>query len=150
MFQLECLLKKLMPKLFKRLTKGISDETYEMKPNFTKNNIKNPVSGPEIDKEDFSSLYRSIISEEKSQLSCPGEANFLVEMNAVRWFLSFFCVDLPIDSAQTVLDLFIIDGPIVLLRTGLAILSVLESAILGQTTLAQIQSGDLESEPYDE
>jgi hypothetical protein len=52
-------------------------------------------------------------------------------MNAVRWFLSFFCVDLPIDCAQKVLDLFIIDGPIALLRTGLAILSVLESAIIG-------------------
>jgi len=41
-----------------------------------------------------------------------------------------FCVDLPIDCAQTVLDLFIVDGVIVLVRTALAIFNVLESALL--------------------
>ena len=48
-----------------------------------------------------------------------------LEVYTVRWYFSAFCIDLPLDYAQTVLDLFLIDQFKVFIRVSLAIFSVL-------------------------
>lgn len=48
-----------------------------------------------------------------------------LQVYTVRWFLSVFFIDLPLDYAQTVLDLFLIDQFKVLIKVTLAIFSVL-------------------------
>jgi hypothetical protein len=74
--------------------------------------------------------------------------NYILEIHSVRWFLSLFCVDLPLQSAKTVLDLYIIDGPIVFVRAALAMFKVLEAAIISDTTIDTLGSTSTQHIPF--
>ena len=56
-----------------------------------------------------------------------------LDVYTVRWFFSMFSIDLPFTYAQTVLDFYMFDQSEILVRTTLAIFSVL-SFKLSQTT----------------
>ena len=57
------------------------------------------------------------------------DLNLQLEVYSVRWFFSMFCIDLPFEYAQSVLDLYILDQVNVLIRISLAIFSLLAAPL---------------------
>ena len=52
-----------------------------------------------------------------------------LEVYTVRWFFSMWCIDLPLDYALTILDLFQIDLQTTLVRISLSIFLILAPEI---------------------
>ena len=126
-----------MPKLYKKLISLQESIDYQLSAANSPESKRLGRPGVKIQSND---LEHHTTETENSALCSRmiGGANYILEIHSVRWFLSMFCVDMPLDCAKNVLDLYIIDGPIVFIRTALAIFKVLEPAIISESTLEGI------------